>query len=112
MISAYEDMGLDYDMNKAWFVGILEGEGCFSLKNDKYISIAVEMTDLDVITKLKELSGVGKIHMRTKRGGRKQSWIWTVATRPDVEHILQLTKHMFSQRRREQINYLLQATTL
>ena len=81
----------------AWAAGILEGEGCFSIfkrvraSGNEVVtcSILCEMTDEDVILKLKDILGVGNISHRLndKRSDnmvRKQSWILSIQKQKDV----------------------------
>jgi len=61
----------------AWLAGILEGEGSFISKGQARIQVA--MTDQDIITRLAELTGVGRVYaVRRQKPHHKDSWLWTV----------------------------------
>lgn len=74
----------------AWLAGIIEGEGSIIWQSHhdgrcSAASIRVGMTDLDVIERLREWSGVGTIFTEKNRpDGRKPLWRWTVAKQKDV----------------------------
>lgn len=42
----------------SWLAGILEGEGCFALGNEKYPLIKVQMSDEDVIVRVSNMWNV------------------------------------------------------
>lgn len=66
--------------NLAWLAGLVEGEGCFQYSKSKCLSIAVAMTDEDVLRKAHLIAGVGHVYGPSrKRPGRKIYWRWTVA---------------------------------
>lgn len=79
------------EMSIAWIAGIIEGEGCISVlqKREDYPVITVQMTDEDIITRLKNLTGVGTICIVTKKDPKhKQPYKWTVCGRKNVARIL------------------------
>ena len=52
------------EIDLAWIAGLLDGEGCFTKKSKRgrTIMICCQMTDMDVLEKLKEKMGCGRIH--------------------------------------------------
>lgn len=77
-----------------WAVGILEGEGCFSIHkrsnrpNTITCAIHCEMTDKDVIYDLQSVFKVGTISFRSGRDHRKDSWVWSVQKQKDIFDVL------------------------
>jgi hypothetical protein len=71
----------------AWVAGILEGEGCWTRKrNGSRWWIAVRMTDKDIIDRLAQVTGVGRISQdRPRRPHHKMAWAWLVMARPHRE---------------------------
>lgn len=70
-----------------WAIGILEGEGCFSIfkaKGKTQCSILCEMTDEDTIIQLQKTLGVGKISQRPARVSRKPTWLLAIQKQKDV----------------------------
>ena len=56
----------------AWAAGILEGEGYFGASDRKYPYLSIEMTDRDILEKLKKILPFGDIKIidNTKKKGR------------------------------------------
>lgn len=94
------------DIETGWVAGIIEGEGCFTVKRGRPV-VKVEMTDLDVIERLQALTGVGTICAPTKRKDHwSQSYSWQVQNHDDAERLMKsLLPHM-SKRRAERIRAL------
>jgi len=46
----------------AWLDGILEGEGSFIVKGHRAVTVQVVMTDRDIIDRLVQVTGVGRIN--------------------------------------------------
>jgi hypothetical protein len=68
----------------AWVAGVIEGEGCFQIckrpaRKSQDAAVTVLMTDEDVIRRLQELSGVGRVTGPHIRGVNKPIWLWRVA---------------------------------
>ena len=79
------------EVQTAWVAGIIEGEGCISISWHgawKRVLVSVNMTDFDVIDRLKAWSGYGSIGVNKPIQNRKQSWTWTVAKEIDVQALL------------------------
>ena len=72
--------------SKAWVAGLLEGEGSFTHKGSgtlRNISVLCHMTDVDVLQKLKRLTGIGTLHGPYRNGPPKKRWkprfMWQVS---------------------------------
>lgn len=97
----------------AWVAGVFEGEGTFTYRtyagtNRKQITLRVVMTDLDVITRLHELTGIGNIFgpyvsKELKKDGtpRKASYHWAVTKQPDILSLGELIYPWLGERRKE-----------
>jgi len=54
-----------------WLSGLLEGEGCFSLKKGKYPMVSLDMTDEDIVVRAAAL-------MKTRVTHRRNVWSFHV----------------------------------
>lgn len=82
----------------AWLAGILEGEGSFISKGQARIQVS--MTDQDIITRLAELTGVGRVYaVRRQKPHHKDAWLWTVNRPVHVEYIIRRVLPWLGQRR-------------
>ena len=96
-------------MNKSdlyWVAGLLEGEGCFTIKSRKAgtlrdIVILCQMTDEDVLKKLFRLTGVGRLNGPYTNGprGKRPRWTWAVSGRPAYKLMKSLMPLMGKRRR-------------
>lgn len=95
-----------------WAIGILEGEGCFSIhksSNRTQCSIQCEMTDKEVLEKLQRVLGCGRINSRgTRRGKRKESWIFSIYKKDEINNICSFINRYMSSRRSKKINEILE----
>lgn len=75
------------EIQAAWVAGIIEGEGSFYLAGSPrtYVRMKVDMCDQDVIDRLHEWTGVGKVTGPYVRGGtnKSPSWHWEVGKNDD-----------------------------
>jgi hypothetical protein len=93
-----------------WVVGILEGEGCFTLLRRSsgaiYPRVQVKMTDEDAVRRLKRWTGLGNVFGPWKDGsyrGRKPQWEWAVQKVEDVRTLMKMVYPFMGKRRRERI---------
>jgi hypothetical protein len=71
--------------NRAWIAAIIEGEGTFARTRRPCGLIRVAMTDLDVVERLKNVTGLGLVHDRGRRlAHHKDVWDWAVTRRENV----------------------------
>ena len=96
----------------AWVAGVIEGEGCLrqykQSTGDYYqISIMVRMTDFDVIDRLQQYTGVGRVFTAKKYPGRKQLKCWEVGRREDIRFVLKNCRKWFGNRRGAKADSLL-----
>ena len=106
------------DFDKGWLVGLIEGEGCFVLSEDKRrpgtytVKIQVESTDHDVIFRLEKLLNGNVIESNYPSKFKafpnaKDSWRWTVSTKKQVAHVISLVYEHLSIRRKQQADRLI-----
>lgn len=94
------------EIQTAWAAGILEGEGCFDYNRlPKYPRVRVEMTDIDVIEKMQDVLGVGRISY-TDRHGWKPTAILTISGKDAIPVMRAVLPHM-GVRRKAKIEGLL-----
>jgi len=76
----------------AWVAGLFEGEGCIAhSRNGKYGQwfLVVASTDLDVLERLQEWTGVGNISGPTQRSeSHKPCWTWRSTKRDETYALL------------------------
>lgn len=96
----------------AWLAGIIEGEGCFVLRNNG-TRITLVMTDEDIIKKIHQITGLGTVHFYEKsqykngQAHHKDIWHWSVTFRDDVKLILESIYPYLGKRRRAKADELL-----
>lgn len=100
------------EIDLAWVAGLLEGEGsfCIAKKKDRpsnYPIITCNMTDLDVIERLRGITGVGSIVSIQPPGNTKRQYRWRVARHNDCFVLAGLLYPYMGTRRRKQIEELL-----
>lgn len=91
--------------NIAWCAGVLEGEGSFLLNNKNNLVISCQMTDLDVLERLQDYLGAGKIYScAAKQSHWKPSWVLKIQGKQARQIMTDLLPWML-QRRREKIEF-------
>lgn len=109
-ISAPSESPSEVDL--AWAVGILEGEGCFTRQRRSRKAVRASpvvscaMVDQDVITRLAHLFGGSLNHVREKVPGRQPLWQWTL-TGVRAHHLMQMLLPYMGVRRSSRITELL-----
>lgn len=94
----------------AWLAGLLEGEGTFVSKRRPHIAVA--MTDQDVVQRLLDWTGLGRIHsVGRQKDHHKPAWIWTVRRRAHIQHLVRLVRPWLGERRGVAADALLQRVT-
>lgn len=75
----------------AWLAGLIEGEGCFSLRKDKgvnYLTFSISMTDKDVIESAASVFPVGTLGLshikQNAKLGKPPLHIWRVQSQKEV----------------------------
>lgn len=92
-----------------WIAGILEGEGCFYLRhrNGKIRhEIKVNMTDEDIVRRLEEKSGMGRVggpYSSPSHGDHKPLFQWVVAQQDHVQLLIFSIWPFLGERRRAKI---------
>lgn len=93
----------------AWAAGIIEGEGCIvSRRRGNAASLIVKMADLDVIERLGEILGCGRLtHIPSTNPRHRDLWRWEVARTADVIQVLRRIRPMMGERRGARIDEVL-----
>lgn len=89
-----------------WVAGILEGEGCFSVKV-RSISITCKMADEDIIRGLYEVTGVGRLTGPYFKENRKPIYSWEVSARQDVICVINSVYPYMGIRRSQKIDLMI-----
>jgi len=89
---------------EAYFAGIIDGEGCIAYektkKNYSIPSIAVEMTDKDVITRLHEFFGKGSIvYIKPRQKHHKDTWRWRIRGKGAVDIFFKIYNYLCDRRK-------------
>lgn len=92
-----------------WVAGIIEGEGNFHAPGNRNpMQIRVGMTDRDIIERLLKVTGVGTITIReTVVVNHKTVYTWVVSPYNDVIHLLASIVPLMGDRRKQQIEHML-----
>jgi len=96
-----------------WLAGIIEGEGSIVLregpKNSHWAVIRVAMTDLDIVMRLRKVTGRGKLtYIQPTQPHHKPQYQWALGARADVTAILRLIYPLMGHRRKERITAALE----
>jgi hypothetical protein len=95
------------EVDAAWIAGVLEGEGCWTTKNGRSSwTVAVRMTDRDIVERLALLTGIGRLSREESTRGHKTAWIWQVCARPHREWLTLRVWPWLGSRRRARIKEL------
>lgn len=98
---------------RGWVAGIIEGEGSITVHSFEKIGnvytyplVKVAMTDEDVIRRLHEWTGLGRVSgpfSPPSRGSNKPHWDWNVNRIAHVEALFSMLWPLLGGRRREQV---------
>lgn len=95
-----------HDVDVAWFAGIFEGEGCFSIERNGNVKLTIGMTDPDIIARIKMLfpkcHNVQPIQPRPARAGYgtpKVRYTWRVGDPVEVRRITEMILPWLGERR-------------
>lgn len=97
------------DVDAAWIAGLLEGEGSFFplVREGKRTLARTSMgsCDLDVLERLREITGIGSILKvaRSDRPSHKPHWTWTVQRHQDAIDLMSRIHHLMGARRADRI---------
>jgi hypothetical protein len=101
----------------AWVAGLLEGEGCFFPIEYRtrdygpyiYARVAVLMTDLDVLQRLQQHTGIGHINGPTPRKDprHKPIWHWVASRNKESITLMRAVCPLMGERRRARIDKVL-----
>jgi hypothetical protein len=94
-----------------WIVGIVEGEGWLGASGGRpgQATITVQMTDLDVIERLAEWSGVGNVSgpYHVRHTDRQDTWKWSVTARDDAAWLIgQMAPYLGARRKAKALEVL------
>jgi len=95
----------------AWLAGLLEGEGCFTLRKSKkgtprWPMIQLGMNDADVVKHAMEIAGVGQAREeeRVRAGVSKTFYKWDVTRSEDAVMVMRRILPYMGERRSERIH--------
>ncbi len=103
------------DFELGWVAGLIEGEGCFTIKKSKRKNgfscqpqLKVSMTDEDVVRRLASLIPVGNVlRAGRKTKGGKDVWMWTLTNSQALIDLMIVIRLLMGERRRERIDFIL-----
>lgn len=92
----------------AYMAGIFDGEGWFTCNTNVFAAIA--MTDYDIVQKLHDKAGIGRLneHIFT---GKKNQLQWTIAKYDEVEEFIHAILPFLSERRTARAQEVLDSIT-
>jgi hypothetical protein len=96
-----------------FLAGVFEGEGSFGLwgkqiKNNKYLSLKINMTDKDILERFLDFFKVGAIYADKLQINRKPMWRWQITGIKAMEVLLQMAPY-FGIRRKEKFEQCYQS---
>lgn len=109
------------EVELAWLAGLLEGEGCFRIATNsasssspgyRWPTIAMNMTDEDVLRRAAQIAAVGKVYgpygpYKSNPYSKKPFWQWHVTKREDALWLMKRLYPHMGQRRQEKIDEIL-----
>ncbi|MCP4899902.1 MAG: hypothetical protein GY906_23285 [bacterium] len=105
---------MDHNLKWAWIAGLIEGEGCIRWRvwnNTGYGEIVVAMKDADVIERLHEWTGCGKLYWQRRKTGPSAKYDplrrWACSRSEDVLSVLELIRPYLGQRRGERADLVI-----
>ena len=89
---------------EAYFACIIDGEGCIAYEKTKpgyaIPSISVEMTDKDVITRLKDFFGKGSVvFLKARQKHHKDTWRWRIRGKGAVDIYFKIYNYICDRRK-------------
>lgn len=100
----------------AWFAGIFEGEGCFSIEKNGNTKLTVGMCDKDIIDRIKALfpihqnvTPVQPKPMQPHYSQPKMRYVWRVSDPDEVVRITNLILPFLGERRTAKANEVLES---
>lgn len=82
----------------AWGAGLFEGEGTIGIQGPK-ISVAIQMTDLDVLQNMQIYFGGAIYTCKKQEEHHKQSWKWSLTSSQDsIDFLNKISPFLFSRR--------------
>lgn len=75
------------DVQVAWLAGLYEGEGSCNITTGRAIRVEISMTDQDIISRVVDLTGLGKVTVAPIRGEYKQVYRWGIGAANAVEFL-------------------------
>ena len=93
----------------AWAAGLLEGEGYFGAGDRRYPYISIEMTDKDVLKKLRQVFPFGEIKTidNTRKNGI-ESYRMYLSSQEKVKDIIKKIRPWMGTRRKQRMDELIQ----
>ena len=102
------------EAQKGYLAGILDGEGCLSIRHQKeqrsfYATLQVANTDLKMIIYIFDITGIGRVHFcKRNQPNRKDAYKWFVTVSKDIYDILDaIYPYLITKRSRADILYRL-----
>ena len=102
------------DVELAWLAGLLEGEGAFILQHvaatEKQaarlrVKIALHMTDHDVVQRVSDTVGLGRLIMRPRQQAHhKDTFFWQISGMAETVELMRQLRPLLGERRRAQID--------
>ena len=82
-----------------WATGIYEGEGYLRKASPKGYELSIKMTDKDVLEKVKQAWGVGRVRQAWSPPQYQDIFIYEVTKKKDIKNIAVAMLPLLSQRR-------------
>src|SRR5512146_946073 len=89
------------DIEWAWLAGLFEGEGHIGLVGQNSVRLMINMTDLDVLERVRDIAGGTIVTVKEKRVPNhwKPKWCWSLGNQDGVRPALERMKPYLLSRR-------------
>jgi hypothetical protein len=87
------------ELQAAYLAGLFEGEGCIEKRYLHSVCINIGSTDLDVITKVHEMTGVGHLRKAQTLPSGRNFYVWRVSKAADAAEIINAMLPYLGERR-------------
>lgn len=94
------------DTDIAWAAGLFEGEGTFGFSNGVAKRVVIQMTDLDILTRMQDLFGGSVAPVKKRQEHWKDCWIWTLGPEPAYTFTKQILPFLGERRSARALEWL------
>lgn len=107
VLEEWPDVGSNHGW-LGWVAGIIDGEGSLTVgisQTGKYYQAALQVvnTDIKMLLKLQEVTGIGSIYLRKKRPGQLPCCVWNVSLQPAIILLKQILPWLITKKEQAEL---------